>query len=83
MNHQYKHSREAKNQSVAFAALVVIGTVVAAGLLLLGWVWLVTFAVNYVLAALGLKPVGMVLVFVCMFLLSCVGRYFKSGKVSQ
>lgn len=46
--------------------------------LTLGWVWLVTLSVNYVLVALGCKPVGMILVWACMALLSIVGGYFKS-----
>jgi cell division protein FtsX len=46
-----------------------------------GWVWLVTLAVNFVLAHFGMAPVGMLFVWVCMLLLSVVGSYLKSTKV--
>lgn len=58
--------------------LIVFGVVMLSIALTLGWVWLVTLSVNYVLVALGCKPVGMILVWACMALLSIVGGYFKS-----
>jgi uncharacterized membrane-anchored protein YitT (DUF2179 family) len=60
--------------------LVALGLAVA---IAYGWVWLVTLLVNYVLAAFGLKPVGMLLVWVCMLLLSIVGSYFRPRTVQQ
>jgi hypothetical protein len=78
---QYRFSRAAKNQSAAYSLAAVLAALALAGLLVYGWVWLVTLAVNYVLTYFGLKPVGMLFVWICMFLLSTVGGYFKSQKV--
>jgi len=59
---------------------VILGLALVAALVY-GWVWLVTLLVNYVLAHFGVAPVGMLLVWVCMLLLSIVGSYFKPAKV--
>lgn len=58
--------------------LTAVGAIVFVGLLIFGWVLLVTWVVNFVLAAFGLKPVSALLVWACMFLLGVVGSYFKS-----
>jgi hypothetical protein len=61
-----------------FIVLVALAISVA---FVYGWVWLVTLLVNFVLAAFGVKPVGMLLVWVCMLLLSIVGSYFRTSTV--
>lgn len=78
---QYRFSRAFKNQSAAYSLIAVLAALALAASIVFCWVWLVTLAVNYVLAYFGAKQVGMVLVFCCMFLLSCVGSYFRSPKV--
>lgn len=64
-----------------FSGLEKLAIVVAALSIIVcfvyGWVWLVTLLVNFVLAYFGVKPVGMLLVWVCMLLLSVIGGYFK------
>jgi hypothetical protein len=59
---------------------VVLGLAIVAALFY-GWVWVLTLALNYVLASFGLKQVGMMLVFVCMFLLGVLSSYFRTKTV--
>lgn len=60
---------------------VILGLALVAAMLY-GWVWLVTLAVNYVLAYFAVKQVGMLLVFVCMFLLGTLASYFRPKAAS-
>lgn len=57
-------------------AIIVAALSIIVGLVI-GWVALVTLLVNFVLAYFGVKPVGMLLVWACMLLLSVIGGYFK------
>lgn len=61
-------------------ACIVISLAIIGALVWLS-VLIATLAVNYVLVTLGLQPVGMFFVWVCMFLLSWVGSYFRTSKV--
>ena len=85
MGRDYYGTRMAtRKQGVAFSFVVVLGALAVFAAFIYGWMWLVTLAVNYVLAYFGLKQVGMLLVGVCMFLLGVLGSFFKSsGKAGS
>jgi ABC-type uncharacterized transport system permease subunit len=61
---------------------VILGLVIV-GLCIYGWTWLLTLAVNYILASFGIKPVGMLLVFCCPFVLGKLASYFKRTQVKE
>jgi hypothetical protein len=62
-------------------AFAILGAIAFGIAIVYGWICLVTLAVNYVLVAFGMAPVSKFLVWVCMFLLSVVGSYFKAAQV--
>ncbi len=79
---QYRFTKAAKNQSAAAAAVAVLACLVLAAAIVWGYIWLLTFLINYVLASFGLKHVTMLLVFVCNLLLGLLGRRLRGTKES-
>ncbi len=77
---QYRFTKAAKNQSAAASAVAVLACLVLVAAIVWGYIWLLTFLVNYVLAYFGLKPVTMLLVFVCNLLLGLLGSRLRGTK---